>query len=115
MRYLAIAAGLAFAVSAMPVLGPAWAQAQLGELGAVRLRVGHLLAVDFGAAGRGVAPRPEPPMFDRLSRPAHSHTVMGASSGGDGGVNEREDEQEGAGPSAWHPITCRRVTAREVV
>ena len=26
MRYLAIAAGLAFAVSTMPVLGPAWAQ-----------------------------------------------------------------------------------------
>jgi hypothetical protein len=26
MRYLAIAAGLAFAISTMPVLGPAWAQ-----------------------------------------------------------------------------------------
>ena len=26
MRYLAIAAGLAFAISAMPVSGPAWAQ-----------------------------------------------------------------------------------------
>ena len=29
MRYLAIAAGLAFAVSTMSVLGPAWAQTRL--------------------------------------------------------------------------------------
>jgi hypothetical protein len=49
MRYLAIAAGLAFAVSTVPVLGPAWAQ-RVGNPGA---------PAGGGGSGGGLAGVPE--------------------------------------------------------
>jgi hypothetical protein len=68
MRYLAIAAGLAFAVSTVPALGPAWAQ-PIGNPGA---------PAGGGGSGGGLAGVPE-----------HQMNSSGKCWISDGGANYR--------------------------